>query len=89
MTTGPAHWELLFRQRAVDNQVYCIGVAPARDASLGYTSYANSIITSPWGEVVKRLGEDEELGVVEIDMDYIDQIRDQLPLLKHRRKSLY
>ena len=31
MTTGPAHWELLFRQRAVDNQCFTVGVSPARD----------------------------------------------------------
>lgn len=89
MTTGPAHWEILFRQRAVDNQVYCIGVAPARDIDSGYVSYANSIVTSPWGDIVHRLGESEELAVVEIDTDYIAQIREQLPLLKHRREALY
>ena len=89
MTTGPAHWELLFRQRAVDNQVFCIGVAPARDYDGVYVSYANSIVTSPWGEVVERLGESEQLMITEIDLDYIDQIRDQLPLLKHRREELY
>ena len=89
MTTGPAHWETLFRQRAVDNQVYCIGVAPARDISSGYVSYANSIVTSPWGDIVHRLGEEESLAVVEIETDYIKQIREQLPLLKHRREILY
>lgn len=89
MTTGPAHWELLFRQRAVDNQVYCVGVAPARDAEGVYVSYANSIVTSPWGEIVERMGESEQLMTAEIDLDYIDQIREQLPLLKHRREELY
>ena len=39
MTTGPAHWELLFRSRALDNQVYCVGVAPALNESLSYHSY--------------------------------------------------
>ncbi|MGB5822484.1 MAG: carbon-nitrogen hydrolase family protein [Proteocatella sp.] len=89
MTTGPAHWELLFRQRAVDNQVYCVGVAPARDEEGGYVSYANSIVTSPWGEIAMRLGTKEELAIAEIDLDYIDEIRDQLPLLKHRKSEIY
>lgn len=89
MTTGPAHWELLFRQRAVDNQVYCIGVAPARDENGVYTSYANSIVTSPWGDIVKRLGTEEEIAVVDIDLDKIEEVRNQLPLLKHRRTEIY
>lgn len=89
MTTGPAHWELLFRQRAVDNQVYCLGVAPARDENGGYVSYANSIVTSPWGDIVIRLGADEELAIAEVELDYVDEIREQLPLLKHRRIDIY
>ncbi|HIR10337.1 MAG TPA: carbon-nitrogen hydrolase family protein [Candidatus Avoscillospira stercoripullorum] len=43
MTTGPAHWELAFRQRAVDNQFFTLGVAPARDEEGTYVSYGNSI----------------------------------------------
>lgn len=89
MTTGPAHWELLFRQRAVDNQVYCIGVAPARDCGGAYVSYANSIVTSPWGDIVDRLGESEQLLISEIDLDYEAAVREQLPLLRHRREELY
>lgn len=89
MTTGPAHWEILFRQRAIDNQTYCIGVAPARDEKGSYVSYANSMVTSPWGEIVKRLGTAEELAIAELDLDYVDEIRDQLPLLKHRKPELY
>ena len=50
MTTGPLHWELMFRQRAVDNQVYTIGAAPARDLNAGYHSWGHSIAVSPWGE---------------------------------------
>ena len=43
MTTGPAHWELLFRQRAVDNQCFTVGVSPARDEQGSYVAYGNSI----------------------------------------------
>ena len=45
MTTGPLHWELMFRQRAVDNQVYTLGAAPARDLNAGYHPGA---IPLPW-----------------------------------------
>ncbi len=89
MTTGPAHWELLFRQRAVDNQVFCVGTSPARDLSAAYHAWGHSIVTDPWGRVVMQMQEQEELGVVELDLDLADQIRAELPLLAHRRTDLY
>lgn len=89
MTTGPAHWELNFRARALDNQCYTIGVAPARDLDFTYHSYGNSIVSSPWGNVLNRLDEKEGYIIQEIDIDYVKQIREQLPLLKHLRKDVY
>ena len=89
MTTGPAHWDLMFRQRAVDNQCYTIGVAPARNEKLSYISYANSIIVDPWGKVVYHANEEESFDVVEIDLNRVKQIREQLPLLSARRKDIY
>lgn len=89
MTTGPAHWEILFRQRAVDNQVFTIGVAPARDIDAEYVSYGNSIICSPWGTVIERAGCQEEVIVYDINLEETEKIRSQLPLLKARRKDLY
>ncbi|MDP0489035.1 MAG: carbon-nitrogen hydrolase family protein, partial [Fusobacterium sp. JB020] len=49
MTTGPAHWETLFKGRALDNQIFMVGTAPARDEKSSYCSYGHSIVTSPWG----------------------------------------
>ena len=89
MTTGPAHWELLFRTRALDNQVFAAGCAPARDESGPYVSYGNSIITSPWGDVLGRLDEKEGVLVQEIDLERLNRIREELPLLKHRRPDVY
>jgi predicted amidohydrolase len=89
MTTGPAHWEVLFRARAVDNQVYTLGCAPARDTGASYVSYANSIAVNPWGEVIARLGSEEGLLLVDLDLEKIDQVRAALPLLKQRRTDLY
>ncbi|MDW5299222.1 MAG: carbon-nitrogen hydrolase family protein [Sedimentibacter sp.] len=89
MTTGPAHWELHFRARALDNQVYTIGVAPARDYEASYYSYGNSIIASPWGNVLNRMDENQGYIIQEIDVDYVEKIRNELPLLKHRRKDIY
>ena len=89
LTTGPAHWELLFRSRALDNQVYAIGVAPALDEDASYNSYGHSIAVNPWGEVIEELDYSEELKIVEIDLDEIKRVREEIPVLKNRRVDLY
>ena len=89
MTTGPAHWELSFRTRALDNQIYMVGCAPARDVSSGYISWGHSIVTDPWGRVTGMLDENEGILLAELDMDYEEQVREELPLLKSRRKDIY
>ena len=89
MTTGPAHWELLFRTRALDNQVFCVGVAPALNKDASYHSFGHSIITSPWGEVISEATEKEELIISEIDLCEIKKIREELPLLKNKREDIY
>ena len=89
LTTGPAHWELLFRQRAVDNQVFTVGTAPARDPIASYQSWGHSIICSPWGEVLMQMGETELVSITTLDLDRVDEIRNQLPLLKQRRTDIY
>ena len=89
MTTGPMHWELMFRQRAVDNQVYTLGAAPARDVNGPYVSYGNSIVCSPWGKVLARAGAEPEILYADLDMDEVAKVREQLPLLSARRTDLY
>lgn len=89
MTTGPAHWELSFRMRALDNQIYLLGCSSARDPEAGYVSYGHTILADPWGQVQAQL--DEKAGVLmeTVDLDREKKIREQLPLLKHRRPELY
>ena len=89
MTTGPAHWELLFRSRAMDNQAFCIGVAPALNNDASYHSYGHSIITNPWGKVIAQASEKESLIISEIDLSEIKKVREELPLLKNKRDDLY
>ena len=89
MTTGPAHWELSFRTRALDNQIYMIGCAPMRDESAGYISWGHYIVTDPWGRVIDMLDEKEGVLLTELDLDYEEQVREELPLLKSRRKDMY
>lgn len=89
MTTGPAHWELLFRSRAVDNQVYTVGTAPARDLTSSYHSWGHSIVCSPWGEVLSEMDEAEGVAITSLDLDRLETVRRELPLLSHRRTDIY
>lgn len=89
MTTGPAHWEILLRQRAVDNQCFTVGVAPARDETAGYVSYGNSLAVDPWGTVLCRAGAEESLLYADLEMGRLEDVRRQLPILSARRTDLY
>ena len=89
MTTGPPHWESMFKQRAIDNQCFTIGVAPARNEKASYISYANSIVVNPWGNIIYRANEKESFDVFDIDLSEINSIRKQLPLLSARRSDIY
>lgn len=89
MTTGPAHWELLFRQRAVDNQCFTVGVSPARDEAGPYVAYGNSLAVDPWGTVLCRAGAEETTLCADLDMARLEAVRSQLPILSARRTDLY
>ncbi len=89
MTTGPAHWELLFRQRAVDNQCFTVGVSPARDERASYIAYGNSIAADPWGTVLCRAGAGAEILYADLDLNRLEAVREQLPVLSARREDLY
>lgn len=89
MTTGPAHWEILFRTRAMDNQVFTLGTAPARDASSGYTSWGHTIAVSPWGDILGQLKEKEGCMIQILDLDRVRKVRQEIPLLKNRRTDIY
>jgi omega-amidase len=89
LTTGPAHWEMLFRTRALDNQVFTIGVSPALDEKANYNAYGHSIVVNPWGEILVEGEDAEELIIAEINLDEITTVREELPLIKNRRTDLY
>ncbi len=89
MVSGPAHWELTMRMRAIDNQFYVAGVSPARNESAPYVAYGHSIVVDPWGRVLDQLDEKQGIITTEIDLDRLQQVRDEFPLLKHRRTDLY
>ena len=88
MTTGPAHWELLFRQRAVDNQCFTVGVSPARDESASYVAYGNSLAADPWGSFPLHMDEKEHVQVAELDLSDLEKYRGQIPILSGRMRYL-
>ncbi|MBZ9571704.1 carbon-nitrogen hydrolase family protein [Methanobrevibacter sp. TMH8] len=89
LTTGPAHWELLFRTRALDNQVFTVGVSPALDKEASYNAYGHSIIANPWGEIIASGSYNEELIIHKINLEEITKVREELPLIKNRRTDIY
>ena len=98
MTTGPAHWELLQRARALDNQCYVITASPARTLAPEnpveskyphYTAWGHSTVVSPWGDVVATTDETESLVLADIDLAKIQEVRKGIPIGKQKRTDLY
>ncbi|KAE8714044.1 Omega-amidase NIT2 [Hibiscus syriacus] len=89
MTTGPLHWELLQRARAVDNQLYVATCSPARDTGASYIAWGHSTLVGPFGEVLATTEHNEDIIVAEIDYSILEQRRMNLPLAKQRRGDLY
>ncbi|KAJ1117269.1 hypothetical protein NDU88_005469 [Pleurodeles waltl] len=89
MTTGPAHWELLQRSRALDNQVYVATASPARDEKASYVAWGHSSVVSPWGDVLSKAGPDETVTYTDIDLQYLTDVRQQIPIHFQKRADLY
>jgi deaminated glutathione amidase len=89
--TGPPHWELLLRARAVENQVYVVAAAQVGVLPKGMPScHGHSMIVDPWGDLLAEHLEDEPGFVVaDVDLDRLQRVRAQLPVLAHRRPDTY
>ncbi|MES2992376.1 MAG: carbon-nitrogen hydrolase family protein [Pseudomonadota bacterium] len=86
-TTGLAHWELLLRARAVENQCYVIAAAQGGTHENGRRTFGHSMVVDPWGKVVAVLEEGEGVVLAEIEPARIASVRTQLPALEHRRNA--
>jgi predicted amidohydrolase len=84
-TTGLAHWELLLRARAVENQCYVIAPAQGGVHENGRRTYGHSMVVDPWGDVLGVLPEGEGVVLADVDRERIAAVRKQLPALEHRR----
>jgi predicted amidohydrolase len=84
-TTGAAHWELLLRARAVENQCYVVAPNQSGPVEHGPNVYGHSAIVDPWGTVVACAPDGESIAVAAIDPARQSAVRRQLPALAHRR----
>jgi nitrilase len=83
-TTGRAHWELLLRARAVENQCHVLAAAQGGTHENGRRTWGHSMVVDPWGEVLAVCAEGEGLAIAELDLARTAQVRQQLPALAHR-----
>jgi nitrilase len=83
-TTGRAHWEVLLRARAIENQCYVLASAQGGLHPNGRRTWGHSMLVDPWGAVRAQLAEGEGLVAGEIDLDSMMGIRTSLPALQHR-----
>jgi predicted amidohydrolase len=86
-TTGRAHWELLLRARAIENQCYVIAAAQGGTHENGRRTWGHSMVIDPWGEVLAVQPEGEGVVLAELDPARIAAVRTQLPALEHRRST--
>ena len=84
-TTGLAHWELLLRARAVENQAYVMAPAQGGLHENGRRTFGHTMIVDPWGQVLGVLPEGEGVVFAELDIARLAAVRRQLPVLEHRR----
>ncbi len=84
-TTGKAHWELLLRARAIENQAYVIAPAQGGKHENGRRTWGHSMIVDPWGEVLACIETGEGVALAELRPERIAEVRRQLPALAHRR----
>lgn len=89
LTTGPLHWQLLARARAVDNQIYVAMCSPARDLQASYHAYGHSLIVDPMAGVLAEAEESESIVEAELVGDKIEEARKGIPLNTQRRYDVY
>src|SRR4051794_1168352 len=90
-TTGEAHWEVLLRARAVENQAFVIAAAQSGEYPPGMATYGNSMIVDPWGEILARAGggDEETFVAADLDFDRLREVRERLPSLANRVPAAY
>jgi predicted amidohydrolase len=84
-TTGRAHWEILLRARAVENQCYVLAAAQGGHHPNGRRTWGHSMLIDPWGEIKAVLPEGEGVVIGDIEAAHLARVRESLPALRHRK----
>lgn len=83
--TGQLHWEILNRVRAVENLCYVVAVNQVGKRSNGLGTYGHSMVVDPWGEIIAELQDQSGLLFADINLNYLNQIRERFPAIEHRK----
>ncbi|MDR3352828.1 MAG: carbon-nitrogen hydrolase family protein [Zoogloeaceae bacterium] len=83
--TGRAHWQILLRARAIENQCYLLAAAQGGRHANDRLTHGHSMVIDPWGEILDCKGKGEGIVLAELDHARIAQVRRELPALEHRR----
>lgn len=89
VSTGKAHWEILNRSRAIENQCFVISAAQLGFHNEKRASYGHAIAVSPWGDVLGECREEPEIQFVEIDLEKVATVEANMPCFDHRRDDVY
>jgi predicted amidohydrolase len=87
--TGQAHWDVLIRARAIENQAFVVAADQTGTHPPDKESFGGSTIVDPWGEVLGRAGESEAVVAADLDLGRQDEVREQLPSLANRMPAAY
>jgi deaminated glutathione amidase len=87
--TGQAHWEILLRARAIENQAFVIAADQIGVSPPDNESYGGSMIVDPWGEILARAPDEETFVAADLDLARQDEVRDKLPSLANRMPGAY
>jgi omega-amidase len=88
-TTGPRHWHLVLRARAIDTQCFVLACSSARPQGDGYPSYGHSLVVDPWGTVIAEAGEGEQVLYAQLDLSQVALARQAIPTGHQRRHDVY
>jgi predicted amidohydrolase len=87
--TGKDHWEALLRARAIENQCYVVAPAQFGEYMPGVHTYGRTMIIDPWGQVLTKCQDKEDVIVADLDMEYLEDVRRKMPCLEHTNKKTF
>jgi predicted amidohydrolase len=89
LETGTAHWEILLRARAIENQVYIVAPNQCGTDPLGTAHYGHSMIIDPWGHIIAQGSDRNEIIYADLDPACLKQVRERLPSLEHMQQEIF